>query len=171
VAEQALPDFILIDGGRGQLGVLLALLGDLGLAGRIDVAGIAKSRARADVRGKLVERSAERFFLPGRKNPLLLPRGSATLFLLERLRDEAHRFAVTYHRKLRGRSQLDSELAAIPGIGPQRRRLVLRHFGSIGKVRAATLAELQAVAGLPAAVASRLHAHLHPAAPTGPSPG
>lgn len=162
IAEQMLPDFILIDGGRGQLGVLGALLEELGLAQAIDAAGIAKSRVRSNVRGKVVERSEERLFLPGRSNPVTLPHGSSALFLLERLRDEAHRFAVTYHRKLRGRSQVASALTAIPGIGPQRRKTLLRHFGSVGRLRTATLDELRAVPGLPEAVASLLHEYFHP---------
>jgi excinuclease ABC subunit C len=160
-AEQSLPDFVLIDGGRGQLGVLTVLLAELGLTGTIDVAGMAKSRVMANVRGKAVERSEERLFLAGRKNPVLLPHGSPVLFLLERLRDEAHRFAITHHRKLRGKSQVTSALNAIPGIGPQRRRLLLRHFGSVGRLKSASPDELRAVPGLPAAVAARLHAQLH----------
>jgi excinuclease ABC subunit C len=166
LAEQPLPDFILIDGGRGQLGVLAAVLEEFGLSQAIAAAGMAKSRVRANVRGKLVERSEERLFLPGRKNPLTLPHGSPALFLLVRLRDEAHRFAVSYHRKLRGRSQTASALNAIPGIGPQRRRLLLRHFGSVGRLKSASLEELRAVPGLPEAVAARLHARLHGTAPS-----
>ena len=165
VAEQALPDFILIDGGRGQLGVLTALLDELGLTQAIAVAGMAKSRVRANVRGKSVERSEERLFLPGRKNPVILPAGSPALFLLTRLRDEAHRFAIDYHRQLRGRTQLASELTAIPGIGPQRRRALLRHFGSSARLKSATLDELRAMPGLPQGVAERLHAQLHAGEP------
>ncbi|TLM61520.1 MAG: excinuclease ABC subunit UvrC [Deltaproteobacteria bacterium] len=155
--EQVLPDLIVIDGGPGQLGVLQALLAELGLAGRVDAVGMAKSRTRGDVRGRTVERSDERFFLPGRKNPVILRRGAAALFFLERLRDEAHRFAVTRHRRLRSRDQLTSALDSIAGIGPQRRKLLLRHFGSVARLRAATLDELRAVPGLPAPVAVRLH--------------
>ena len=165
LADQALPDFILIDGGRGQLGVLAGVLEELGLARQIEAAGMAKSRVTANVRGKVVERSEERLFLPGRKNPVILPQGSPALFLLERLRDEAHRFAITYHRKLRGRRQVASALTAIPGIGPQRRRLLLRHFGSVGRLKSASLDELRAVPGLPEAVAERLHGQFHPSFP------
>lgn len=161
--DQSLPDLIVIDGGLGQLGVVQALLGELGLTGRIDAVGMAKSRVRANVRGQVVERSEERFFLPGRKNPVILRQGAAALFFLERLRDEAHRFAVTYHRKLRGRSQLATVLADVPGIGPQRRKLLLRHFGSVGRLRTATLDEVRAVPGLPATTARLLHEHFHPA--------
>lgn len=158
--EEGLPDFILIDGGRGQLGVLTAVLEELGLADRIDAAGIAKSRVFANVRGKKVERSEERIFLPGRKNPVILRSGSPALFLLERLRDEAHRFAISYHRKVRGRDSLRSALEDIPGVGAARRKLLLRHFGSIAGLRRASLEELSAVPGLPKTVAENLYAHL-----------
>lgn len=158
--EEGLPDFILIDGGRGQLGVLTAVLEELGLADRIDAAGIAKSRVFANVRGKKVERSEERIFLPGRKNPVILRSGSPALFLLERLRDEAHRFAISYHRKVRGRDSLRSALEDIPGVGAARRKLLLRHFGSIAGLRRASLEELSAVPGLPKTVAENLYAQL-----------
>lgn len=157
VAEQLFPDFIVIDGGRGQLGVVSVLLAELGLAQAMDIAGIAKSRVRANVRGRVVERSDERLFLPGRSNPVILPHGSPALFLLERLRDEAHRFAITYHRKLRGKSQVASALNDIPGIGPQRRKALLQHFGSVGRIRAATLDELRQVPGMPAPLAAQLY--------------
>jgi excinuclease ABC subunit C len=160
--SETAPDFILIDGGRGQLSVLTAVLEELGLADRIDVAGIAKSRVLANVRGKAVERSEERFFLPGRKNPVLLRQGSPALFMLERLRDEAHRFAITYHRKLRGKETLRSALEEVPGVGPARRRALLKHFGSVRRLREATLEELMAVPGLPEAVARKMFEHFHP---------
>jgi excinuclease ABC subunit C len=160
-AESVLPDFVVIDGGKGQLGVLQAVIEDLQLAGAVDVAAIAKSRIKANVRGRAVERSEERFFIPGRKNPVLLRRGSAALFLLERLRDEAHRFAVTYHRKLRGRAQIKSSLADIPGIGKKRQAALLKYFGSVKRIKAASLAELQQMPGLPAAVADRVYRHYH----------
>ena len=152
----------MIDGGLGQLGVLTAVLAEFGLQGEIDAVGIAKSRVVANVRGSAVERSEERFFRQGRKNPVILRHGSAALFLLERLRDEAHRFAVSYHRRLRGKAQLGSTLDAIPGVGPQRRRLLLRHFGSLARLRSATLADLEAVPGLPSTLAASIHRHFHP---------
>jgi excinuclease ABC subunit C len=159
--EQLLPDFILIDGGKGQLGVLQAVLEELRLADRIDAAGIAKSRVVTNVRGKAVERSEERFFLPGRKNPVILPQGSPALFMLQGLRDEAHRFAITRHRKMRRRSTLTSVLEEIPGIGPRRRQALLRHFGSVKKIQAAGLEDLRAMPGLPAELAERIFAALH----------
>jgi excinuclease ABC subunit C len=162
VAEGNLPDLLMIDGGLGQLGVLTALLDEFGLHGTIDAVGIAKSRVIGNVRGTAVERSEERFFRPGRKNPVTLRQGSAALFLLERLRDEAHRFAVSHHRRVHAKTQLDSALDAIPGVGPQRRRLLLRHFGSVGRLRTATLGELEKVPGLPRSLADTIHRYFHP---------
>jgi excinuclease ABC subunit C len=153
IEEDLLPDFILIDGGKGQLSVLSAVLAEVGLEERIDAAGIAKSRVLANVRGKAVERSEERFFLPGRKNPVLLRQGSPALFMLERLRDEAHRFAITHHRKLRGKQALQSSLEEIPGVGPARRRALLKHFGSLKKIKEASLEELNAAPGVPGSLA------------------
>jgi excinuclease ABC subunit C len=155
--EQNLPQMILIDGGKGQLGVLSAVLEELQLQEQIGAVGIAKSRVIANVRGKAVERSEERFFLPGRKNPVSFRSGSATLFLLERLRDEAHRFAITYHRKLRSKAGLHSSLEDIPGVGPARRRALLKHFGSLKQIRAASLEELQKLPGLPVSLAEEIY--------------
>ena len=160
--EGNLPDFILIDGGKGQLGVLTSVLDELKLSAAIDAAGIAKSRVKANVRGRAVERSEERFFLPGRKNPVVLRRGSAALFLLERLRDEAHRFAISHHRKVRGKNQLQSALDEVPGVGPKRQKELLKQFGSLKRIRAASLDELRALPGLPAVVAEQLYQHFHP---------
>jgi excinuclease ABC subunit C len=165
ISERNLPDLLLIDGGRGQLGVAGAVLGELGLEGQVAVVGMAKSRVKANVRGKVVERSEERLFRPGRRNPMHLPQGSAVLFLLERLRDEAHRFAVTYHRKLRGKGQLASRLDDIPGLGRRRKETLLGHFGTVVKVQAASLEELRAVKGLPQAVAQQIYQELHRSAP------
>lgn len=159
--EGNLPDFILIDGGKGQLSVLSMVLDELNLTGTIDVAGIAKARVKANVRGRAVERSEERFFLPGRKNPVILRRGSAALFLLERLRDEAHRFAITHHRKVRGKAQLQSSLSDIPGVGPKRQKALLKYFGSLKKIKAASLDDLGAMPGLPENVAGQVYRHFH----------
>ena len=158
--DGVLPDFILIDGGKGQLGVVGRVLDELGLAGRIDCAGIAKSRVLSNVRGRALERSEERFFLPGRKNPVLLRQGSPALFMLERLRDEAHRFALTQHRKLRGKAALSSTLEEIAGVGPTRRKMLLKHFGSLKRIREATLDDLLQVSGLPEGVARKVFSAL-----------
>lgn len=162
IEEDNLPDMILIDGGKGQLGVLTEVLATLGLKERIGTVGIAKSRVLANVRGKVVERTEERFFLPGRKNPITFRHGSAAGFLLERLRDEAHRFAITYHRKLRRRQGLRSRLDQIPGIGPARRKALLKYFGSLKRLQEAGLEEIQKVPGLSRGLARSLFEHLHP---------
>jgi len=155
--DQLLPEMILIDGGKGQLGILCAVLEEFQLQGQIGAVGIAKSRVLANVRGRAVERSEERFFLPGRKNPLGFRSGSATLFLLERLRDEAHRFAISYHRKLRGKAGLRSPLEEIPGIGPARRKALLKYFGSLKRIRAASLEDLRQMPGLPERLAENIY--------------
>ena len=152
---------ILMDGGKGQLGVLSAVLKEFQLVDRIGAVGIAKSRVLANVRGKVVERSEERFFLPGRKNPVSFRHGSASLFLLERLRDEAHRFAITYHRKLRNQAGLRSSLEDIPGVGPNRRKKLLKHFGSLKKIRAASLNELKQMPGMPDPLAETIYQTLN----------
>ncbi len=157
VEEGLLPDMILIDGGKGQLSVLSAVLEELSLSDRVDAVGMAKSRVHSNVRGKLVERSEERFFLPGRKNPVVLRQGSPALFMLERLRDEAHRFAITHHRKVRRQATLRSSLEDIPGIGAERRKALLRHFGSLRQIKKATLEQLEAMPGLPKKLALRIY--------------
>ncbi len=177
--NRPLPDLVLIDGGRGQLGVAQEVFGELGLAGRgVALAAIAKSRPIAPSGGSQTEprRTDERIFLPGRKNPVIFRRNDPALFLLQRARDEAHRFGVAFHRRLRGSASLRSALDALPGIGPTRRRAILRHFGSIARLREATLEEIRAVPRLPAQVAETIHRFLHPAqtelfASDTPSPG
>jgi excinuclease ABC subunit C len=147
------PQLILLDGGKGQLGVGVRVLEQLGLTDEIPVAALAKS--------------FEEVFVPGRPEPVPVPRGSEALFLLQRVRDEAHRFAVTYHRDLRGKRMTRSALEGIPGLGPTRRTRLLRQFGSVRAVRAASLAELEALPWLPAPVAASVHARLHEVAPRG----
>jgi excinuclease ABC subunit C len=155
--ENKLPNMILIDGGKGQLGVLTSVLDEFSLRGQIGAVGIAKSRVMANVRGQVVERSEERFFIPGRKNPVSFRHGSACLFLLERLRDEAHRFAITYHRKLRSKATLRSSLEDIPGVGPKRRKELLKYFGSLKRIRSASLEDLQQMPGLPIPLAETIY--------------
>lgn len=147
LAEHDLPDLLMVDGGKGQLGVAVAVLQELGIT-EVDVIGLAKMRTESDFFAEEVEHSAERVFLPGRKNPVVLLPNSTALFLLQRLRDEAHRFAITYHRQLRAKERVSSPLDTVPGVGPSRRKALLRHFGSLKRVRAATLAELRHVAGI-----------------------
>ncbi|MEC9397250.1 MAG: excinuclease ABC subunit UvrC [Myxococcota bacterium] len=143
--EDDAPDLIVIDGGKGQLGQAVAVLEDLGLA-QIDVIGLAKSRVdKVGFEDEAVTRSPERVFLPGRKNPVILKQNSAELFLLQRLRDEAHRKAITYHKQLRRKKTLRSSLDDIPGVGKYTKSQLLKHFKSLKKIREATLEELSAV--------------------------
>jgi excinuclease ABC subunit C len=158
--DAELPDLIVVDGGIGQLNVLVGVLTELGLTG-LDTVALAKSRVTREMASDEIDRSAERVFLPGRKNPVVLRQNSAPLLLLARLRDEAHRFAITYHQRLRGRETIASALGDIPGIGEKRRKELLRRFGSLRAIRAATVEQLQSVGGLPGAVALTVHAHLH----------
>ena len=146
------PDLIVVDGGIGQLNILTAVLRELGIEG-IAAAGLAKSRVERGATSVEITRSDERVFLPGRKNPVALRQNSAPLLLLARIRDEAHRFAVTYHRTLRGKKNLSSPLDDIPGIGKERKKELLRRFGSLKKVREATVEELQEVKGITAELA------------------
>jgi len=136
-----LPDLIVVDGGRGQLAMALTAMAELGIDG-VDAVGLAKMRVQAAARSSEIERSEERVFLPGQSNPVILKRNSNALFLLQRVRDEAHRFAITHHRKLRSRQTLYSALDRIPGVGGARKRALLRAFGSVKRIEAATLEEL-----------------------------
>ncbi|MEA3465708.1 MAG: excinuclease ABC subunit UvrC [Thermodesulfobacteriota bacterium] len=161
VDEDDLPDMLLIDGGKGQLSMVEDVINQLDLSGRLDLVSIAKSRIKRNRRGQVVERSEERFFRPGRKNPVVLRQGSPALFMLERLRNEAHRFAITHHRKLRTKAGLESELEQISSIGPKRRKLLLKHCGSVNKIKQATLEELRQVSGLPEAAATAVYEYFH----------
>ena len=140
LAEDEMPDLIIIDGGKGQLSSALEIIRG---AGHLDVpvVGLAKQ--------------FEYIFTEGSSDPVILPRRSQALYLIERIRDEAHRFAITYHRKLRGKRNLVSVLDHIAGIGPKRRKALWNHFGTIAKIKAASVEELAAVDGmtLPAAEA------------------
>ena len=147
--EEPLPDLLMVDGGRGQVAVAEAMRAESGT--EVEVLGIAKER---EDRGGVprVRRGgglkAERLFRPGRANPVLLPPSSRGLLLLQRVRDESHRFAIRYQRDLRSKQGLASILEEIPGIGPQKRKSLLRHLGSLRAVRAAPLESLAAVPGV-----------------------
>lgn len=136
-----LPDLVVVDGGKGQLAMALAAMADIGVTG-VDVVGLAKMRVQSAPRSSEIERSEERVFLPGQSNPVILRRNSNTLFLLQRVRDEAHRFAITYHKKLRSKQTLYSALDRIPGVGGARKRALLRAFGSIKRIGEASVEEL-----------------------------
>jgi len=141
-----LPDLLIVDGGRGQLGVAVEVLETFDLLTRVPVASLAKQR--------------EEIFLPGRAKPILLPRRSQALFLVQRVRDEAHRFAITHHRARRRRAGVASQLDSIPGVGPTRRKALLKAFGSLDGVRAASVEQLAAVPGIPRTVALAIKEHL-----------
>ncbi|HEC24108.1 MAG TPA: excinuclease ABC subunit UvrC [Chloroflexi bacterium] len=129
-----LPDLLIVDGGKGQLGVAVEVLEQYGLLGQVPVAALAKQR--------------EELFVPDRDRSIVLPRRSQGLYLLQRIRDEAHRFAITQHRKRRLKRGLASQLDSIPGIGPARRRALLSAFGSVKAIREASEEELAAVPGI-----------------------
>lgn len=168
--QRDFPDLLVVDGGKGQLNVAVSVLAELDIT-EVDVAGLAKMRVQRAPQASTVERSEERVFVPGRKNPIVLPRNSTALFLLQRLRDEAHRFAITYHRRLRSKERLRSLLDAIPGVGPARRNALLRHFGSAQRVAAASLEELAAAPGISTVLAAQIHAALTTSPDDGPEPG
>ena len=153
--ETDLPDLMVVDGGKGQLQVALTALADLRVRD-VDVVAMAKMRVTASPRLAEIERSEERLFLPYRSNPVVLRRNSNALFLLQRIRDEAHRFAITYHRTVRTRETLRSGLDEIPGVGPARKRALLRRFGSMKRLRDASLEELLEVPSMSRAVAERI---------------
>jgi len=139
-AWSRLPDLILIDGGKGQLNAALEVLDEAGL--EVPALGLAKQR--------------EEVFVRGRAEPLVLPPDSQGLYLLQRIRDEAHRFAVTYHRQTRQTEGLRSQLDDVPGVGPRRKAALLKHFGSVPAIREASVDEIAAVPGIPRAVAERV---------------
>lgn len=152
--ENKLPDLVVVDGGKGQLNVALKVFEELNVTG-VDLIGLAKEQGRHD-KGM----TEEQIFLPGAKEPILLKKNSPILFLLQRMRDEAHRFAINFHKKRRAKKVFKSALDEISGIGPKKRKALLRHFGSVNKIREASLEELQKVEGISVANAAAVYAHL-----------
>ena len=140
------PNLVIIDGGKGQLNAARRALDELGV-GDVELCALAKR--------------LEEVFLPDRAESVMLPRGSEALFLLQRIRDEAHRFAITYHRSVRGKEMTASAFDAVPGIGPARRRALLDRFGSLKRVRDATVDELSEVEGISGALAQSVYDHFH----------
>jgi excinuclease ABC subunit C len=141
-----LPDLLIVDGGKGQLGRAVEVLKRFELFGKVPVVGLAKQN--------------EELFLPGQSASLLLPRHSQSLYLIQRIRDEAHRFAITSHRNRRTRLGLASRLDSIPGIGPARRKALLQRFGNIDQIKDATLDDLTSVPGINANLAGAIKSHL-----------
>ncbi|MCE5314089.1 MAG: excinuclease ABC subunit UvrC [Armatimonadota bacterium] len=149
-----LPDLMLIDGGKGQLNAALEVIGESGEwraeseeSWMPPVVGLAKQN--------------EEVYKPGRPDPILLPRNSKALHLIQRIRDEAHRFAVTYHRSLRGKTMRASVLNQIPGIGPTRRRALIKHFGSVEKIKSATVDELASAPTMGKSAAAAVYDYFH----------
>ncbi len=151
IAEDFLPDLLVVDGGKGQLQVAVQVVRELNLSERLDLVGIAKEK----------EAEGEKLFVPGRKNPIAMARHSQALLLLMRIRDEAHRFGITFHRSWRGRDALRSQLDAIPGIGPARRQALLTAFGSLQRVAQATPEELAAIPGISLELARNIHKYVN----------
>jgi excinuclease ABC subunit C len=129
-----LPDLLLVDGGKGQLSRAVSVLEHFELTGKFYLAGLAKQN--------------EELFIPNKSEPILLPRHSQALYLIQRVRDEAHRFAITSHRKRRDKTGIASQLDSIPGIGPARRKALLTHFGSLEAIRQASLEDIRSVPGI-----------------------
>ena len=140
-----MPDLVIVDGGKGQVSAAKTVLDELGLHD-LPLAGLAKER--------------EELFLPDQTDPILLPATSPALYLVQRLRDEAHRFAITYHRDLRARRTVRSAFDDLPGVGPKRKRELLKVFGSIKRVRDAPVEQIAAVPGIGPSLAARIKATL-----------
>lgn len=136
-----MPDLILVDGGKGQLNAALAALKER----KQNIAALAKE--------------FEYIFLPGRETPIILPKGSQALQLLQRIRDEAHRFAIEYHRKLRGKKIVESALDEIAGIGLKKKQALLRYFGSLEKLKGAEISEIENVPGITRKDAERVRGY------------
>ncbi|MCY3851308.1 MAG: excinuclease ABC subunit UvrC [Acidimicrobiaceae bacterium] len=141
------PQLLVVDGGKGQLGVAERVLAELGLSAEIPVVALAKQ--------------FEEVFVPGRSESILLPRQSEALYLLQRIRDESHRFAVAYHRQLRDKRMTRSALDGVAGLGPARKKRLTRELGGVKAVRRAALADLKELSWLPDEVAENIYAHLH----------
>ena len=152
-APETLPDLLVIDGGRGQLSVAMAVLKQLGLAKRLNAIGLAK---KDEGRGE----SEDKIYLPGRANPVPMTRHPQALRLLERIRNEAHRFAITFQRRRRNKKTVVSALDGIPGIGPKRKGTLLTHFGNVRKIAGATIEELAAIPGMTRPAAEMVYQYL-----------
>lgn len=147
LTENDLPDLFMVDGGRGQLGVAEAVAADLDLAGAVNLIGIAKEK----------EDEGEKLYRPGRKNPIIFPSHNPLLLFLMRVRDEAHRFGVTFHRSLRRKQAFSSPLDQIPGVGKERKKELLKTIGSLQQVSRASIEDLKNVAGIGPALALEIH--------------
>ena len=152
------PDLVVIDGGKGQLNMAVAALKEIGRP-EIPLVGMAKARVKGDFTDQEVKGSEERFFLPGRQNPITFPASSEALQILVGIRDEAHRFAITYHRKLREQSSLASVLDEVVGLGEKRKQALLKHFPDLDAIKHASVEQLVQVKGMNRVVAERVLVH------------
>ena len=150
--EGVLPDILLIDGGKGQINQAIEVLEELQID-QVLIIGVAK--------GELRKPGLETLFVGSADNPLSLPSDAASLHLIQQVRDEAHRFAITGHRARRAKKKTSSPLQDIPGVGPKRRRELLRHFGGWQEIERATVDELTNVEGISKKIAQDIHAELH----------
>jgi excinuclease ABC subunit C len=152
--SEPLPDLLMVDGGKGQLNIALAVIKELALEGQFQVIAIAKKdEKRGETRDKI--------FMPFRTNPIVFGKDADLLLFLQRIRDEAHRFAITFHRKRRIKTALQSELDAIPGIGRKRRGILLKHFKSMQKIREANIDELYSLPGISRSTAEAVHRYFN----------
>lgn len=149
--ENTLPDLFIVDGGKGQLNMAMRVAFELGVADKLEWIGIAKER----------QDEGEKLYKPGRKNPIILPAHDPVLLYMMRIRDESHRYGITFHRKLRNKSTLSSELDTIAGVGSDRKKKLLRHFGSLKAVKTASLAQLTEVSGIGPELAHQVFTHFH----------
>jgi excinuclease ABC subunit C len=149
------PQLVVIDGGKGQLSQAMKILAEIGRSD-IPVVGLAKARTESDFQKAEVESTDERFFLPGRQNPVIFKNNSEAQHILVGIRDEAHRFAITYHRKLREGTSLESELDYVVGLGEKRKKTLLTQFNSIDEIRMAEPSEIAKLKGFNRVLAERI---------------
>ena len=156
-----LPDLILIDGGKGQINIAAKVLTELGILQKVDLIGLAKGRSERK-RGRSCGKNVDYEYVvkPNQKNEIRMHRNSDVLFFLQNIRDESHRFAIEFQRKLKRKNTLHSQIDNIPGIGPKRRRLLLKHFGSLTGLRHAALEEILHVPGIPEKLAKEIQSSL-----------
>ena len=152
---QPFPDLLMVDGGRGQLNIALAVIKELSLEGQFEIIAIAK---KDEKKGE----TQDKIFKPRRTNPIGFGRDADLLLFLQRIRDEAHRFAITFHRKRRTKTTLRSEMDTIPGIGKKRKAILLKHFKSVNKIREADIDQLKALHGITRSAAEAVHKFFNP---------
>lgn len=148
-----LPDLLMVDGGKGQLNIAVSVIEELGLEEKFEIIGIAKKDEKK-------KETQDKIYMPGRANPVNFGRETDLLLFLERIRDEAHRFAISFHRRRRAKTSIHSALDSIPGIGGKRKAMLLKSFGSIKKIRAATLQEISSLPGINLEIAKDLKSGL-----------